>query len=153
MRAAARMTPETERRILALMRAHDVLTLTTLRADGRPQAATVAYANEGLTLYIAAPKDCHQARHIRRAKRVSITIVRNGADRRRLAGLLMAGAAEVLDDALTARHGLECLRNRFPAYAALLDPADLAEMDVIRVRPRIISLLDDEKEPGARIAP
>lgn len=37
--------------ILSIMDAHRIMTVATLRSDGWPQATTVGYANEGLTLY------------------------------------------------------------------------------------------------------
>ena len=39
------------RRILQLLDAHRNMTIATLRPDGWPQATTVGYANDGLTLY------------------------------------------------------------------------------------------------------
>jgi len=38
-------------KILAILDAHRIMTIATLRPDGWPQATTVGYANEGLTLY------------------------------------------------------------------------------------------------------
>ena len=39
------------RKILALPDQHRAMTIATLRPDGWPQATTVGYVNEGLTLY------------------------------------------------------------------------------------------------------
>lgn len=38
-------------KILAPLNGHRVMTLATLRPDGWPQAATVSYVNEDVTLY------------------------------------------------------------------------------------------------------
>ena len=40
-----------ENLVLDIMRSHNVLTLATLREDGYPQANTVIYVNDGLTMY------------------------------------------------------------------------------------------------------
>jgi nitroimidazol reductase NimA-like FMN-containing flavoprotein (pyridoxamine 5'-phosphate oxidase superfamily) len=39
------------RKILTLLDQHRIMTIATLRADGWPQATTVGYVNDGLTLY------------------------------------------------------------------------------------------------------
>ncbi len=47
------MKNEAKRLILHLLANNDVMSLATVRPDGYPQATTVAYANDGLTLYFA----------------------------------------------------------------------------------------------------
>jgi hypothetical protein len=42
---------EIRKKILALLEQHRIMTIATLRPDGWPQATTVGYANDGLTLY------------------------------------------------------------------------------------------------------
>ena len=37
--------------ILDIMNNHRIMTVATVRPDGYPQATTVTYVNEGLTLY------------------------------------------------------------------------------------------------------
>ena len=44
------MDEEIRRKILSLLDQHRTMTIATLRPDGWPQATTVGYANEGLTL-------------------------------------------------------------------------------------------------------
>jgi len=48
---ATPMNEEIRRKILALLDQHRIMTIATLRPDGWPQATTVGYVNEGLTLY------------------------------------------------------------------------------------------------------
>jgi len=45
------MNQEIKEKILALLDQHRIMTVATVRADGWPQATTVGYVNEGLTLY------------------------------------------------------------------------------------------------------
>lgn len=40
-----------KQKILTLLDQHRIMTVATLRPDGWPQATTVGYVNEGLTLY------------------------------------------------------------------------------------------------------
>jgi nitroimidazol reductase NimA-like FMN-containing flavoprotein (pyridoxamine 5'-phosphate oxidase superfamily) len=45
------MEEEIKKKILTLLDQHRIMTIATLRPDGWPQATTVGYANEGLTIY------------------------------------------------------------------------------------------------------
>jgi nitroimidazol reductase NimA-like FMN-containing flavoprotein (pyridoxamine 5'-phosphate oxidase superfamily) len=56
------------------MDAHRIMTIATLRADGWPQATTVGYAHEGLTLYFLCGLESQKAKNLARDDRVSITI-------------------------------------------------------------------------------
>jgi nitroimidazol reductase NimA-like FMN-containing flavoprotein (pyridoxamine 5'-phosphate oxidase superfamily) len=44
------MDGEIRRKILTLLDQHRIMTIATIRPDGWPQATTVGYVNEGLTL-------------------------------------------------------------------------------------------------------
>jgi hypothetical protein len=46
------MDEEIRQQILTLLDQHRIMTIATLRPDGWPQATTVGYANEGLTLAV-----------------------------------------------------------------------------------------------------
>ena len=83
--------------ILDVLAAHEVLTLATLREDGWPQATTVGYINDGLTLFVATGADAQKVRNIRRDPRVSLTVNGAKAEWSRLQGLSMAARAEVLE--------------------------------------------------------
>ena len=62
------MDEEIKRKILRLLDQHRITTIATLRPDGWPQATTVGYANEALTLYFSA------ARTARRPP-ISLTVI------------------------------------------------------------------------------
>jgi nitroimidazol reductase NimA-like FMN-containing flavoprotein (pyridoxamine 5'-phosphate oxidase superfamily) len=51
------MDAEIRTKILTLLDQHRIMTIATLRPDGWPQATTVGYANEGLTLYFLCLRD------------------------------------------------------------------------------------------------
>jgi len=51
------MEDEMRDKILALLDQHRIMTVATLRPDGWPQATTVGYVNEGLTLYFLCGLD------------------------------------------------------------------------------------------------
>jgi nitroimidazol reductase NimA-like FMN-containing flavoprotein (pyridoxamine 5'-phosphate oxidase superfamily) len=68
------MDEEIRRKILTLLDQHRIMTIATLRPDGWPQATTVGYANEGLTLYFLCGPDSQKAANLKRDDRVSLTI-------------------------------------------------------------------------------
>ena len=83
------MQQETERYILALLEAHDILTLATIREDGYPQATTVGYVNEGLTIYIGTFPQAQKVTNIQHCPKVSLTIDRDYEDWSQIQGLSM----------------------------------------------------------------
>ena len=68
------MDEEIRKKILALLDQHRIMTIATLRPDGWPQATTVGYVNEGLTLYFLCGLDSQKATNLARDDRVSLTI-------------------------------------------------------------------------------
>ncbi len=62
------------KKILALLDQHRIMTVATLRPDGWPQATTVGYVNEGLTLYFLCGLDSQKAKNLARDNRISLTI-------------------------------------------------------------------------------
>jgi nitroimidazol reductase NimA-like FMN-containing flavoprotein (pyridoxamine 5'-phosphate oxidase superfamily) len=67
--------------ILDLLQTHEVLTLATVREDGWPQATSVGYVNEGLTLYVATGAYAQKALNIRHNEKVSVAIDRGRGGR------------------------------------------------------------------------
>ena len=61
--------------------------LATLRPDGWPQATTVGYVNEGLTLYFLCGLDSQKSRNLARDDRLSLTIDHDTADLMAITGL------------------------------------------------------------------
>lgn len=136
MDAAMRQT------ILDLLQSHNVLRLGTLRGDGYPQVTTVEYANDDLAIYVATDKDSQKAYNIRHHNKVSLAIDRDYADWNQIRGLSMAATAEVLDDPQEIAHALSLLARKFPAHAALFDPREADGMAILRIAPRVISVID-----------
>jgi nitroimidazol reductase NimA-like FMN-containing flavoprotein (pyridoxamine 5'-phosphate oxidase superfamily) len=69
------MDEGTRKTILTLLDQHRIMTIATLvRPDGWPQATTVGYVNEGLTLYFLCGLDSQKAANLARDDRVSLTI-------------------------------------------------------------------------------
>ena len=56
------MDQEIKSKIETLLDQHRIMTVATLRPDGWPQATTVGYVNDGLTLYFLCGLDSQRRR-------------------------------------------------------------------------------------------
>src|SRR6476620_4059267 len=98
------MDDEIRKKILGLLDDHRIMSIATLRPDGWPQATTVGYANEGLTLYFLCGLDSQKAANLARDDRVSLTIDHDTPKILEITGLSMAAhAREVADPAEATR--------------------------------------------------
>ena len=128
-------------------REHD-LTLATVRPDGYPQAITVSYANDGLTIYVGTGKESQKVNNIRQNNKVSLTINTGYKDWNHIKGLSMGGVAEIVNDPDEIRRAGECMLKRFP-QAAEWAQSDIAnEIVFLKIHPQVISILDYEKGFG-----
>src|SRR4030065_216925 len=84
------MDDEIRNKILALLDQHRIMTIATLRPDGWPQATTVGYVNEGLTLYFLCGLDSQKAANLARDDRVSLTIDHDTPDLMAITGMTIS---------------------------------------------------------------
>ncbi len=87
-----------KQKILALLEAHRIMTIATLRPDGWPQATTVGYVNEDLTLWFLCGLESQKATNLAHDSRVSITIDHDTPDIMSIKGLSMAARAHRVRD-------------------------------------------------------
>ena len=143
------MNQEIKEKILALLDQHRIMTVATVRADGWPQATTVGYVNEGLTLYFLCGLDSQKAKNLARENRVSVTIDHDTADLMKITGLSMAALAYPVSDRGEAEKVLKMLPLKYPD-APLLPIKMPSPEDVrfFRLEPIVISVLDYSKGFG-----
>jgi len=136
-------------RIVKLLDQNRFMSIATVMPDGWPQATTVAYVNEGLTLYFLCGRDSQKASNIARDERVSATIGKDPARISAIAALSMAARARQVHDQAEAAKAMEMLPEKFRDQVtlpvALHAPDDLR---IFRVTPTLISLLDYSKGFG-----
>src|SRR5512135_3742911 len=101
-------------KILTLLDQHRIMTISALRPDGWPQATTVGYANEGLTLYFLCGKYSQKAANLAREDRVSLTIDHDTPQVMQITGLSMAARAQAVSDPGEARKAMELLMKKYP---------------------------------------
>ncbi|RQR33450.1 pyridoxamine 5'-phosphate oxidase family protein [Burkholderia sp. Bp9143] len=135
--------------ILALLDQHRIMTVATLRPDGWPQATTVGYVNDGLTLYFLCGLDSQKAANLARDDRVSLTIDHDTDDLMAITGLSMAAHAQPVTDRTEAEKVLRMLPLKYPAQVSLPMPMPSPdEVRIFRITPTVISVLDYSKGFG-----
>jgi nitroimidazol reductase NimA-like FMN-containing flavoprotein (pyridoxamine 5'-phosphate oxidase superfamily) len=135
--------------MLSIMDAHRIMTVATLRVDGWPQATTVGYAHEGLTLYFLCGLESQKATNLIRDNRVSITIDHDEPQVMKITGLSMAARAERIEDPREAERIMALLIARYPQQGQ--SPGDLppaSAVAIFKVMPTIVSVLDYAKGFG-----
>lgn len=137
------MTPALQKQILALLDQHRTMSLATLRPDGWPQATTVGFGHDGLTLYFLCGPDSQKAANLALNDRVSLTIDHDTPQVTQITGLSMAAHAQRVTDPAEAETALRLLLQRYPEQRSLPVPIPKPEeVAIFRVKPEVISVLD-----------
>ena len=144
------MNEEIRERILKLLEQHRIMTIATLRPDGWPQATTVGYANDGLTLYFLCGPDSQKAANLARDDRVSLTIDHDTPQVMEITGLSMAARAQAVVDVSEGEKAMRMLAERYPQQNSLpfTSLPSFAEVRLFRLTPSVISVLDYSKGFG-----
>ncbi len=135
-------------KILALLSQHRKMTIATLRPDGWPQATTVGYGNDGLTIYFLCGPDSQKAANLALDDRVSLTIDDDTGQVMSIEGLSMAARAHVVTDPVEAEKALHLMIGRYPTQEIALPMPNAADLRIFRVTPSVISVLDYSKGFG-----
>jgi len=134
-------------KILELLDQHRIMTVATNRPDGWPQATTVGYVNDGLTIYFLCSPQSQKATNLARDNRVSLTIDHDVSEPMAITGLSMAALAQLVTDPTEVAKAMNLLGTRYPEYAAFPMPKP-EEILVFRLEPKVISVLDYSKSFG-----
>jgi nitroimidazol reductase NimA-like FMN-containing flavoprotein (pyridoxamine 5'-phosphate oxidase superfamily) len=135
------------KKILDLLDHHRIMTVATNRPDGWPQATTVGYCNECLTLYFLCAPHSQKAQNLANDDRISLTIDHDTSDPMTITGLSMAAHARAVDDPAETAKAMKLLGEKYPEYAGFPMPS-LQDIRIFRVTPRVISILDYTKGFG-----
>jgi len=140
------MDAEIRKKILSLLDQHRIMTIATLRPDGWPQATTVGYVNEGLTLYFLCGLESQKAKNLARDDRVSLTIDHDTPELMAITGLSMAAHAQAVVDRAEAAKVLRMMPLKYPENVSLPMPMPTPEeVRIFRVTPQVISVIDYSK--------
>ena len=143
------MDEATRKQILSILAQNRDMAIATLRPDGWPQATTVGFANDGLTLHFLCGLESQKAVNLAHDDRVSIAIDRETPQVMQITGLSLAARAERVTDAAEAQKALQLLVARYPQQTGLdLPMPKPSEVALFRVTPEVISVLDYTKGFG-----
>ena len=92
------MDPTLEQEIVSILNEANDLTIATVREDGYPQATTVSYVNEGLTIYFGCTALSQKAKNIGHSAKVSLTVNLPYASWDEIRGLSVGAKAARLTD-------------------------------------------------------
>ena len=130
-----------------MKRAVDI-TIATNRPDGWPQATTVSLVSDGLTLYFGTDAYSQKSANIEIDGRVSVTANAPYRAWEEIRSLSLAGDASfVTNPSELARVG-ELMMKRFGHEIAKQTSIDMSQTRIVRIQPRVISLLDYSKGFG-----
>lgn len=137
----ARMTPAQRDQIAAILRDAADLTIATNREDGWPQATTVSFVADGVSIYFGTWTQSQKFKNIARDPRVSITVNPTYQTWNAIRGVSLAGRARRVADANEQNRVMKLMLEKFPQLGDFVQPAD-AEMALFRVDPEVVSILD-----------
>ena len=86
-------------KILDVLMRHHFMALATIRPDGYPQATTVNYIHDDLTIYFATDATSKKAGNIQLNDKVSVAIASETQDAYKLRGVSLSGTAKRVVDA------------------------------------------------------
>ncbi len=128
-------------KILDVLKRHHMMALATIRPDGFPQATTVNYVHEDLTLYFATDAASQKAGNIKLNNKVSAAITSETRDFYKLRGLSLSGlAARIVDEQEAQRLSLKLFR-ALPQSRRFV-PSDSEDLAVFSITPVVIALVD-----------
>jgi nitroimidazol reductase NimA-like FMN-containing flavoprotein (pyridoxamine 5'-phosphate oxidase superfamily) len=123
------------------------LTIATVREDGYPQATTVSYVNEGLTIYCGCAAQSQKAKNIAHSAKVSLTVNLPYASWDEIRGLSVGGKAAAITDPKEMERVRQMMLRKFPQITRYA-PTDMEQLLVFRIIPKVISVLDYRKGFG-----
>ena len=137
------MDNATRNQIISIIDDVDDLTIATVRNDGFPQATTVSYVNDGLTIYFGTASDSQKARNIASNNKVSLTINRPYASWDDIEGVSISGIATPVIDPAEQKKVEALLFKKFPQVENYVPPDMPPDALVLfGIEPLFISLLD-----------
>ncbi|HKN30857.1 MAG TPA: pyridoxamine 5'-phosphate oxidase family protein [Roseiarcus sp.] len=135
------MDSATHEKIVAILAEAYDMTIATVRPDGYPQATTVGYVHDDLTLYFGTAGESQKARNIALCDKVSLAVTLPYDRWETIRALSMgARAALVTDREEMAKVGRLMLK-KFP-QGADFGPEEADSIALFSVRPVVVSVLD-----------
>lgn len=123
------------------------MTIATIRKDGFPQATTVSFVNDGLTIYFGCDSNAQKAANIALNNKVSLTVDLEYSDWNEIQGLSMGALAERITDPDELKNISKLMYDKFPQVVDFV-PEEPESLAVFRITPKVVSILDYSKGFG-----
>lgn len=128
--------------ILKLLDSQRLMTLACNRADGRPQASTLGYLNDGLNLYFVTARDSEKLRNMIADPRVGVAI-RGEAGEGEAVGVSIDGRAEEVTDGDEVQRLNDLIIKRSPDVSPYAPGGDaVAVVKVIPEQVEAVAVVD-----------
>ena len=135
------MDDKTLSQIVSIIDDANDMTVATVRPDGYPEATTVSYLNGGLAIYFGTLPDSRKSGNTAQCNKVSMPINRAYDDWDQIEGLSIAGSAMLVTDPAEQQKTAGLMFENFPQIAKYA-PSGTESVDLFRIDPKVISLLD-----------
>ncbi len=142
------MTEDQKKLALEILETALDITVSTNRPDGWPQATTVSFVSDGLDIYFGTWSHSQKVANIERDGRVSVTVNAPYKAWNEIRSLSLAGEAAFVTDANEMLRVGQLMMKRFGQELAKQATFDMTQTQVVRIRPKIISILDYAKGFG-----
>ena len=141
------MHPALRDQIITILDGARDMTIATMREDGYPQATTVSYVHDELTIYFGCGVSSQKAINIGRHSKVSLAINLPYSNWHEIRGLSLAGRAFLVKDPTEREKIRQLLLQKFQQVAQY---ASSGSVDVVhfRITPAVVSILDYSKGIG-----
>ena len=96
------------------LKSHNVMTLATVTADGKPLAHTVEYASDGTTVYFVTNRLTRKARNIAVNPSVAFTVDEDYKDWSKIQGVQMEARAAIITDKAELEKASGIYAEKFP---------------------------------------
>jgi hypothetical protein len=141
------MDPALREEILSVLKNVSDMTIATIRPDGYPQATTVSYVSDGLTMYFGCAAESQKAQNIAYNNRVSLTVTPPYFNWEEIRGLSMGGRANPVTEPNEINRVSELMLRKFPQILRYALDGKKGVF-LVRITPEVISVLDYRKGFG-----
>ena len=123
------------------------MTIATVRADGFPQATTVSYVSDGVTIYFACEPNAQKAENIALNNKVSVAVDLDYSDWNDIQSLSMGALAERVTEPDEMEKIGRLMVEKYPQIMDL-EEVEPQTMALFRVSPVVVCVLDYSKGFG-----
>ena len=141
------MHPTLRDQIITIMNGAKDMIIATVRDDGYPQATTVSYVHDELTIYFGCGVSSQKAINIARNNKVSLAINLPYSNWNEIRGLSLAGRASLVNDPTEKENIRKLIFKKFQQVAQYASSGSV-DVALFRITPTVLSILDYRKGVG-----